>query len=92
MIDSRINTNRSWLANRLRHYPLTVCCLLLFAAPAIAQDQSLAPAGFTAEQAAQGEREYNNNAQFATVIAWKVSNWHPASAETFLAGAGATNR
>ena len=59
MIDSRINTNRSWLANRLRHYPLTVCCLLLFAAPAIAQDQSLAPAGFTAEQAAQGEREYN---------------------------------
>ena len=59
MINSRINTNRSRLPNRLRRYPIAVCCLLLFAAPAIAQDQSLSPAGFTADQAAQGEREYN---------------------------------
>ena len=59
MINSRINTNRSRLPNRLRQYPIAVCCLLLFAAPAIAQDQSLSPAGFTADQAAQGEREYN---------------------------------
>ncbi|MCH8264345.1 MAG: PQQ-binding-like beta-propeller repeat protein [Proteobacteria bacterium] len=47
------------MPNRLRQYPIAVCCLLLFAAPAIAQDQSLSPAGFTADQAAQGERVYN---------------------------------
>ena len=58
MINSRINTNRSRLPNRLCQYPIAVYCLLLFAAPAIAQAQSLLPAGFTADQAAQGEREY----------------------------------
>ena len=76
MINCRINTNPNRLPNGLLHYPIAVCCLFLFAAPAIAQDQSLAPAGFTATQAAQGEREYNE--QCATCHGYSLEGFELA--------------